>query len=218
MTRRSTPVALLDACTAGIGALRRAGLGGGALATVSVTVAGTGALVAGFLWPSAVPEPAAGAPQVAAAGPTSAGHPGAISQQMGSAAAPPSSAAPSRSASSAPVRTAAPVPLTARFARGADGGLAGYSATITVANPGAAAASGWTVTLTLPRSSLSVTDVSGATVTRDGAVWTFIPTADTAKVGPAASVTVSFRVSGAALLDATPTACRIDANPCQGVG
>ncbi|WP_426502575.1 cellulose binding domain-containing protein [Dactylosporangium sp. McL0621] len=197
-------------------ALHRYGLSGGLVAAAAVTVLGTGALVEAFLWPSSAPTSAARPPGAAAA-PSPAGRPDAVAQQIGSAPAPPPSGAPPRPAGSAQSRTAA-VPLTARFARGPDGGLAGYPATVTVANQGAATVSGWTVTLTLPRVTLGIADVEGATVTRDGAAWTFIPTAATVKVGPASSVTVSFRVSGAALLDADPTACRIDANPCQGVG
>jgi hypothetical protein len=137
-------------------------------------------------------------------------------------------AAPSASTKPAPgtsaastgstARTTAPVPLTARYTKGADGGLAGYAATVAVTNPGTAPVTGWTVTLTLPRTTLDITDVRGASVTRDGAVWAFIPDSTTAQVGAGRSVTVSFRVSGAALLDATPTACTVDGRPCQGVG
>ncbi|GAA0726493.1 hypothetical protein GCM10010199_38100 [Dactylosporangium roseum] len=222
---RSVPVVLLDTLAQAPGGLRRllrggdrpvvAGVAGGSLAAL----AGTGALVAVFLWPSAPPAPAGGpAPPATAAGSTT-GHAGGSAQAPSSAPPSPSPSASTRAApgTSAPSRGATPVPLTARFARGNDG-LAGYPATIAVTNPGTVPVTGWTVTLTLPRSTLTVTDVSGATVTRDGAVWTFVPDSGTAQVGGGRSVTVSFRVNGAALLDATPTACTVDGRPCEGVG
>ncbi|WP_432827452.1 cellulose binding domain-containing protein [Dactylosporangium sp. CA-092794] len=200
------------------------GVGGGVLATLL----GTAVLVAAFLWPSGPAETPAEAGSASSAGPapgpaTGGGQAGTAGQGLGSispGASPPASSRPAPGSSgpgAGTSRPAAPVPLTARFAKGADGGLAGYSASIAVANPGTVAVNGWTAKLTLPRNSLSVTEVSGATVTHDGSVWTFVPTADTAQVTGGRTVTVSFRVSGAALLDATPTACTIDGNPCQGL-
>ncbi|GAA2642432.1 hypothetical protein GCM10010399_90460 [Dactylosporangium fulvum] len=55
-------------------------------------------------------------------------------------------------------------------------------------------------------------------MTRDGAVWTFVPDSASRRPAGGRSVTVSFRVNGAALLDMTPTACTIDGRPCAGVG
>jgi hypothetical protein len=219
------PVMMLDKLANAPGGLRRLLRGAdmsvvlGLIAGAFATLLGTAVLVAAFVWPSVRSTPAAGSP------PSAAGHPGGSAQHVPSASV---TASPSRSPKPTPVtstpstssgsRTAAPVPLTARFTKGADGGLAGYQATVAITNPGTAPVSGWTVTLTLPRSTLNVTDVAGATVTRDGAVWTFVPVASTAQVGAGRPVTVSFRVSGAALLDATPVACAIDGRPCQGVG
>jgi hypothetical protein len=222
------PVMVLDRLANAPGALGRLLRGSngpvvvGVTAGVLATVLGTAVLVAAFLWPSGRPAPAAGSPPSAAAPPSAGGHSGGSAQQVPSASV---SASPSASTKPAPgtsgaggSRTTAPVPLTARFTKGADGGLAAYPATVAVSNPGTAPVTGWTVVLTLPRSTLNVTDVSGATVTRDGAVWTFIPDSGAVQVAGGRSVTVSFRVSGAALLDATPTACTIDGRPCQGLG
>ncbi|WP_327003173.1 cellulose-binding domain-containing protein [Dactylosporangium sp. NBC_01737] len=217
------PVMVLDKLANAPGGLRRLLRGAdtsvvlGLIAGAFATLLGTAVLVAAFVWPPAPStSAAAGSP------PSAAGHPGGSAQHIPSASV---TASPSRSTKPTPgtstssgSRTAAPVPLTARFTKGADGGLAGYQATVAITNPGTAPVSGWTVTLTLPRSTLNVTDVDGATVTRDGAVWTFIPVSTTAQVAAGRQVTVSFRVSGAALLDATPTGCAIDGRPCQGVG
>ena len=216
------PVMVLDKLANAPGGLRRLLRGAdmsvvlGLIAGAFATLLGTAVLVAAFVWPPVRSTPAAGSP------PSVPGHPRGSAQHVPSASV---TASPSRSTKPTPgtsissgSRTAAPVPLTARFTKGADGGLAGYQATVAITNPGTAPVSGWTVTLTLPRSTLNVTDVDGATVTRDGAVWTFIPVSTTAQVAAGRSVTVSFRVSGAALLDATPTACAIDGRSCQGVG
>jgi hypothetical protein len=222
--RRSLPVIVLDRLARALRGRDRSvllGVTAGALATLL----GTAVLVAAFLWPADAASPAADtSPSTGAAAPGAAQLAGPVPGPASPSAAS-SGASPGTSPSSKPApgttgasRTVAPVPLTARFAKGSDAGLASYAATATIANPGPAAVTGWTMRLTLPRNTLTVSDVSGATVTRDGAVWTFVPDAGTARVNAGGAVTVSFRVGGAALLDATPTACTIDGNPCQGVG
>ena len=105
------------------------------------------------------------------------------------------------------------VPLTANYAT-TGVGLLGYQMTVTVANPGRATRKGWELKVTFPRSTLEVADVDGATATQKGAVWTFTPNSTTARVAAAGSVRVVFSVRGAALLDAAPRSCSIDANPC----
>jgi cellulose binding protein with CBM2 domain len=136
---------------------------------------------------------------------------------------------PSRSASQSPtptgVRSVAPppvaaaVPLTASYAADEGGsGLLGYRATVTITNPARTAKTGWSLTVTLPRSTLTVAQVSGATAKQDGATWTFTPDGGTARIAPAGTATVTFSVRGATLLDARPQACRIDGNPCTGLG
>jgi len=114
-----------------------------------------------------------------------------------------------------PITENAPVPLTASYRTSSvTAGLLGYRMAVTVANPGTSAKDGWTVTVTLPRSTLRVSGVSGATAAQDGSVWTFTPDAATSRVPAGGSVDLTFDVQGATLIDATPQDCRIDGNRC----
>ncbi|AGZ40785.1 cellulose binding domain-containing protein [Actinoplanes friuliensis] len=107
------------------------------------------------------------------------------------------------------------VPLTARYTTSSvTAGLLGYHLDVTITNPAPRAHTDWRLVVTLPRSTLSVSGVSGATATQDGAAWTFTPDDTTSRVAPRASVTVSFNVNGATLLNAAPTDCQIDNTPC----
>ncbi|MCG5449355.1 MULTISPECIES: cellulose binding domain-containing protein [Micromonospora] len=138
-------------------------------------------------------------------------------------------AAPSASASSVPPAvtsstrptptgaTAEPTPeaLGAAFAI-TDNALLSYGATVTISNPGAVPAPGWTLVVTLPRESLGVSGVEGAQVSRDGAVWTFVPDPNTGQVPGNASVPVTFRVNGS-LTGSAPKACTIDGVACSGL-
>ncbi|MEU4623316.1 cellulose binding domain-containing protein [Actinoplanes sp. NPDC023801] len=109
----------------------------------------------------------------------------------------------------------APVPLTAGYTTTPYVvGLLGYRTEVTVANPGVASRTGWTLTVTLPRSTLWIDDVKGATVTRQDAVWTLVPDGTTASIKPGEQVSVSFEVHGATLIDAAPEDCRLDGVPC----
>jgi hypothetical protein len=109
----------------------------------------------------------------------------------------------------------APARLTASYRiSSATAGLLGYKMTVTVANPGVAPADGWALTVTLPRPTLTVTGVSGATATQSGSTWTFVPSADTAAVPADGTAVISFGVMGATLIDAAPKSCTIDATPC----
>ncbi|PRY20809.1 cellulose binding domain-containing protein [Pseudosporangium ferrugineum] len=110
------------------------------------------------------------------------------------------------------------VALTARYSAANGTGLLGYRAEVAVANPGTAGHDGWELTLTLPRPTLQIAAVSGATARQDGATWTFAPDATTRSVPAGGSVVVSFEVRGATLLDAAPQACQIDGRRCAGVG
>lgn len=113
---------------------------------------------------------------------------------------------------------AAAANLAARFSTpGGDTGILGYQASVTIANAGAVEHAGWRLTLTLPRPSLRIEDVSGASVRQDGATWTFEPVATTRTVPAEGSVVVSFRVSGATLLESAPEDCRIDDRRCEGI-
>ncbi|BCJ50614.1 hypothetical protein Asp14428_20890 [Actinoplanes sp. NBRC 14428] len=74
------------------------------------------------------------------------------------------------------------VALTARYSAANGTGLLGYRAEVAVANPGTAGHDGWELTLTLPRPTLQIAAVSGATARQDGATWTFAPDATTRSV------------------------------------
>jgi hypothetical protein len=137
---------------------------------------------------------------------------------------PSSSPSVSPSRTTAGIRPASPpgaavaVPLTARYVPGAGGsGLLGYRSTVTITNPARGPKTGWVLTITLPRPTLAVDQVSGATATQDGSTWTFVPDGSTRQIQPGKTVTVAFSVRGATLLDATPQDCRIDGNACTGL-
>jgi cellulose binding protein with CBM2 domain len=116
----------------------------------------------------------------------------------------------------APVESATrPAELSATYTTSsATAGLLGYEMTVTVTNPGDAPRDGWTLTVTLPRPTLTVGQVSGATASQDGSTWTFTPSPDTARIAGGASVRVAFTVHGATLIAAAPQQCRIDGRPC----
>jgi hypothetical protein len=97
------------------------------------------------------------------------------------------------------------------------GGLLGYRANVTVTSDGSATADGWALTVTMPRSTLQLSAVSGATVAQNGTVWTFTPTDDTRRIPAGSSAVVVFDVLGATLIDAKPTACQIGEEPCTGL-
>lgn len=125
-----------------------------------------------------------------------------------------SAPAPART-SGRPITEGTPAPLTASYRMSsATAGLLGYQVTVEVANPGTTPKRGWTLAVTLPRPTLLVSGVSGATTARDGAVWTFTPDATTSPVPAGGSVELVFDVRGATLIDAAPQDCRIDGNRC----
>lgn len=135
---------------------------------------------------------------------------------------PPTSASPARptAASTRPTPTGATTEptaaaLSADFAI-TDNALLSYGATVTISNPRAVAAPQWTLVLTLPRASLTISGVEGAQASHDGAVWTFVPDGDTAAVPGSASIQVTFRVNGS-LTGSAPEACTIDGVACAGL-
>ncbi|UQU61940.1 hypothetical protein COUCH_23170 [Couchioplanes caeruleus] len=114
-----------------------------------------------------------------------------------------------------PSSAAVPAPLAAQYRfPGGGTGLLGYDAEVTIFNRGAARRRGWVLTLTLPRPTLQIARVSGATARQDGSTWTFEPNDTTRSVPADGSVLVSFSVLGATLLDAAPQDCRIDGAAC----
>jgi len=195
---------------------------------VVLALAGTGLLVWVFVrapgGPDLLPEQAAVLPGSSSrpAGPPVVPS---TSSSPSASASPRASATPSASAASLAVPSlppgpsrpsvpeSAPAPLTAGYTTTA--GLLGYRMTVTIANPAAVAQQDWRLAITLPRSTLTVANVSGATAKQDEATWTFTPDATTSRVAPAGSVTVAFEVRGATLIDAAPRSCAINGNPCD---
>ena len=170
----------------------------------------------------AEPAPSVAPPESAAVAPTSpAAATGASSAAASASAAgvpspdlpslPPSGRAPS----SRPAPVAAPLAAAFRTSTGGTG-LLGYEAEIAITNPGAVVRDGWDLTVTLPRPTLQIARVSGATARQDGSTWTFEPGDATRAVPAGGSVVITFQVRGATLLDAAPQECRIDGAPCAG--
>jgi hypothetical protein len=240
---RSLPVVVLDTITQVVVAVRRPFRSGRLPAAQQITIGiavgivmiGATVLSLGVQWRSSDP---AGAPHRAAAGGTPTADPGpgtgtppptwAESAPSGTASGPASSLAATTSGAAAPSGRTGPQytgtggraePLQARFSKVAgSASLTSYRATLTVTNPGQEVVSSWTVIITLPRETLTLSNVEGATAGRNSTTWTIVPTADTTSVTAGGSVSVSFQVNGAAVFDATPTACTIDGQACTGLG
>jgi hypothetical protein len=237
--RRTLVVVLLDGLLGAAAALqsghlpwaRRQGPGARRTTTVWLGVAafavtvGTALLVLAFLRAPVGLTPAGLAPLPAPRTDAASSNPAATT----SAAQPSSGApAPSRSASRptepsgsrrVPPRppSVRPALLRAQYEASGSAGLLGYRARVTISNTGPGRRDGWLLTVTLPRSTLTVSDVSGAVARQDGATWSFTPNAATARISSGASVTVAFVVRGATLVSAAPTDCAIDGRPCAGV-
>ena len=164
-----------------------------------------------------VPTPSGGAPSSSTGNgraptngdPAASGSPGPSGPTQVSAIGGGSASASPAKPEPAPAR-----PLTASYATtGHTGllGLAGYRGQVTISNPGTAAVSGWTVTISLP-SGETVNDASGASYTQSGTTVTFRPSG-TATVSAKGSVHFSFSVGG--LLAGEPNGCAIDGRPCN---
>lgn len=244
---RSLPVIFLDAVTRMLGAVRRPfrrgrpptsqqiaiGIGAG------IVLIGAAVLAVGVRW---LPSEPTGAPHGAQPGavagtPMTEPTPGnGIPSPSGSETTPTvagpdgstptfpdatTSGAATPSGTTEPERVGTggrPDPLRARFSKVAGSeSLTSYRATVTITNPRQVAVNSWTVTIILPRETLTLSNVGGATAARDSATWTIVPTAATASVAAGGSVSVSFQVNGAAVFDATPTACAIDGQACTGL-
>ncbi|MET8353144.1 cellulose binding domain-containing protein [Micromonospora sp. NPDC005206] len=133
------------------------------------------------------------------------------------ATAAPPTPEPSTSTTAPTPVTAPPTPaaLRADFAI-AENALLSYGAAVTISNPGEAPVARWKLAITLPRESLRVSSVEGATASQDGAVWTFVPDGSAGQVPGSPSVRVTFRVNGSSI-GSTPTACTIDEVACTGL-
>jgi hypothetical protein len=192
----------------------------GGLSAVAVTVLLVVLLVTRPYQQSAKPEQAAGLPDrpAAPASPSSSVPPVTATSPAAGSPSPPGRAggiAASLSASPSPGTSQLPAPLAATYQTTPYVvGLLGYRTEVTVANPGPATRQGWTLTVTLPRPSLWINQIEGATATQQEAVWTFVPDDSTTAIPPGKQVTISFEVHGATLLDAAPADCRIEGSPC----
>jgi hypothetical protein len=192
----------------------------GALTAVAATALLVVLLVTRPYQQSVKPEQAAGLPDrpPAPAGPAPSATP--APSVAAPAAGSPSPTARATAAASSPSSPPAgpslpPAPLAATYTTTPYVvGLLGYRTEVTVTNPGPTTRQGWTLTVTLPRSTLWINQVDGATATRKDAVWTFVPDETSASIPPGRQVAISFEVHGATLLDAAPADCRIDGARC----
>jgi Cellulose binding domain len=120
-----------------------------------------------------------------------------------------------RSAGSSSRPAAGGAHLTAGYT--AADGLLGYRANVTVTSHGPGTSDGWKLTITMPRPTLRLVAVSGASVKQNGSVWTFTPTEDSRRIPAGDSAVVVFDVRGATLVDGRPTACQLDGEACTGL-
>lgn len=225
--RRTVAVVLLDLATtpltalrglvrAARGPLRRRTVGGTVVAAVAM-LAGAATLVV-VLLPGRHPATPSAAQPVRAPDRTSTPHPDTPGLDAGAAspvslAMPNSPRSTTATARPSPRLDSAPVPLTARYAT-VDSTLFSYRASVVITNPGPTPVTGWTLVITLPRRTLSVTDVTGAEARQSDATWTFVPEPGSGPMAAGGSVEVRFRVNGG-LLGSAPTACTIDGRPCE---
>jgi hypothetical protein len=240
--RRSASVVLLDAMLGLVTAVQTGNLPGRAkpgarrvgliwlLAGVLVVAGGTAVLIGalmrapGGLTDLPPGDRAALAPPPSSPAVSSLAAPAATTRSRASAGVTPStsgaaSAVSSTATAAPPVApaTSAGSHLTAAYAAANGSGLLGYRATVTLAAQGPAASTDWRLTVTLPRATLQIAAVDGATVAHDGAVWTFTPTEETRRIAAGASAVVTFEVRGATLVDAQPTDCRVGDETCAGL-
>ncbi|MEH1102173.1 SRPBCC family protein [Micromonospora sp. CPCC 205561] len=121
---------------------------------------------------------------------------------------------PSRTPTVRPSRTAAstvaPEPAPRARYETVSTGLFGYTGEVVVDNPGGAAASGWTVVVTLAEGG-TVTEASGADWRQEGQTVTF--TGSPVPAGGSRSLTFSVR----APLARAPEGCSLGDDPCAGL-
>ncbi|MFC0526966.1 cellulose binding domain-containing protein [Phytohabitans kaempferiae] len=163
--------------------------------------------------PGELPPPEEAGPAVEPAPDTAPGGGERPDTPSGGESQPAGTAPPSPEASSAPPPAAAE--LVARYERTANTGLlglTGYRGKVTIDNRGEGAATGWTVTLSLPAGQ-RVESVDGAVARQDGALVIFTPMAGSGELAAGGAVAFTFDVPG--LLAGEPTGCAIDGRPCE---
>ncbi|WP_238013729.1 SRPBCC domain-containing protein [Dactylosporangium sp. AC04546] len=184
-----------------------------AAAAILLLIAMTALLIGKATMPHPADPPRVGGPTE---GPAQATVPAVSTAPSIRATAEPVVPATSRSTSPTPGATSvtptAPPQLTAAY-RSEDLQLTSYRVTITIANPGPATATNWTVVVTLPILDLTVRNVKGAVMTRADVRAIFTPAEATRTVRAGGSVTLSFEVEGLGARN-EPTNCTIDGRSC----
>jgi hypothetical protein len=162
-------------------------------------------------------------PAISIAVPANVTHPASATTSAPGSPAPTSASvsaatsAPAAAPGSSSTPAGASSHLTAAYAAANGSGLLGYQATVTLKAEGPGPSTDWRLAITLPRATLQIAAVDGATVERDGAVWTFTPDDATRQIAAKASAVISFEVRGATLVDAQPTDCRINDEVSSGL-
>ncbi|MEV6304106.1 cellulose binding domain-containing protein [Actinoplanes sp. NPDC051861] len=205
--RRTAPLWLL----AGV-----LGTAGGVILLIGVLVGAPGGLIDLPLPGKAAPAP----PVVESLGPAATTQQAPSARPSATSAKPSPSASPSLTsavpAPSSPAGTAGNV-LTAAYTAANGSGLLGYRATVTLTAEGTGPSRDWRLSITLPRATLQIGGVQGATAEQDGAVWTLTPQDATRTVTPGTPVVITFDVRGATLVDSQPTGCQVNDEPCTGL-
>ncbi|MEV6924063.1 SRPBCC domain-containing protein [Dactylosporangium sp. NPDC051485] len=133
--------------------------------------------------------------------------------------------APAATRSSAPVASPTPSPSTPSTVGLAQPTatyktenltLTSYRVTLTITNPGPAAADDWTVAIVLPLLDLNVRNVDGAVMSRSGLRVIFTPVDATRTIAPSASAAFRFEVAGLGVRNG-PFTCQINGHPCTGI-
>ncbi|GGR76364.1 hypothetical protein GCM10010169_20640 [Micromonospora fulviviridis] len=210
LTAELPVVGLLGDARSGAGR-RRAVLVAGVLA-----VLGAAAGVTVWATRPALPAPAAAPPSSPLVVPSaSSGSPKATPSRA-TPSATRRSVAPDPTPSASPTRAPSPspspaAPLAASYETVSDR-VFGYRGQVVLSNPGSAARSGWTVTVTLGDGA-TVGTVNGAEAKQDGAVVTFTGTA----VPAGGSATIRFDVRDPDLTATKPEGCTVDGSACAGL-
>ncbi|WP_345511679.1 SRPBCC domain-containing protein [Phytohabitans houttuyneae] len=162
--------------------------------------------------PAASPQTGGPEPAVGTTAPAGVAGLGTGAPSPSQSASPSASPTPSRAPTTAPTRESTTAPA-GQAVLGADyetsqQRLLGYEGTVTVSNTGKAAASSWTVKITL-RDGARVTDAEGATFQQDDRTVLF----SGGSLGASDTARFTFQVSGA--LEAGPAACEVGGKPCS---
>ncbi|MEU0153710.1 SRPBCC domain-containing protein [Micromonospora fulviviridis] len=191
---------------------RRAVLVAGVLTVLGATAGAT-------VWatrPAPPPAPAAPPTSTPLVAPSASSGPPKATPSRATPSATRRSVAPDPTPSASPTRTPSPspspaAPLTGSYQTVSDR-VFGYRGQVMLSNPGPAARSGWTVTVTLGDGA-TVGTVNGAEAKQDGAVVTFTGAA----VPAGGSATIRFDVRDPDVTATEPEGCTVDGAACAGL-